>query len=107
MDVMLRVCTGRPRTVPLDASKFLIGRDSDCNLILDSPLVSRFHCPVTVKDHRVYARDLHSTNGTGLNNGRLVDEQLLHDGDILWLATVAIQVCIPQEATSAFRRRAG
>lgn len=94
MEVILRLATGKPRKVAMDRPRFVIGRGDDCDLVLDSPLVSRHHCALTTQEGRVVARDLGSTNGTGLNNRTLVDEEQLRDGDVLWVAATGIEVCI-------------
>lgn len=94
MQVNLIVCGARSRTVAVKSSAFLIGRAEDCDLRIESPLVSRHHCMLTVRDGQVYARDLHSSNGTGLNNRVLVGQQPVDDGDTLWVAVTPIEVHI-------------
>jgi len=100
MKVTLTVQEGRPRTVPVDSSEFLVGRAPDCNLQLQSPLVSRHHCALTVQDGRLYVRDLQSSNGTGLNNQTVIGERPLHNGDDLWVAATPIKVRIQGERYS-------
>jgi len=94
MEVILRLATGKPHKVAMDRPRLVIGRGDDCDLVLESPLISRHHCALTIQDGRVFARDLGSTNGTGLNNRTLVGEEQLRDGDVLWVAATGIEVCI-------------
>ena len=94
MKVTLTIHEGRQRTVAVDSPEFLIGRASDCHLQLDSPLISRHHCALTVQDGRMYVRDLKSSNGTGLNNQPVVGERPLHNDDELWVAATPIKVRI-------------
>ncbi len=86
---------GRP--VPVEGPRFVIGRQSDCQLRLGSPMVSKLHAAIERRDGRIFLSDLGSTNGTVLN-GRLLrgKEAEIHDGDriqvgpvVCTLATVA------------------
>jgi len=101
MKVTLTTREGRPQTVPVDTARFVIGRAADCDLRLESPLVSRHHCELTVQDGDLYIRDLESSNGTGLNNQPVVGRRLLHDEDELWVAATPVKIhirrdrCIP------------
>lgn len=112
MEVTLRVCEGSPRAVAVDKTEFIIGRAGDCDLTLTSPLVSRYHCVLTIQNSRISVRDLESSNGTGLNNSLLVGEKPLNDGDTLWVGATCIEVHIHRQAPVAarlrrfFRRRA-
>jgi pSer/pThr/pTyr-binding forkhead associated (FHA) protein len=101
MKVRLKVTDGCRRTVTVHSPEFVIGRDSDCDLQLKSPLVSRHHCALTVQDGEVYVRDLQSRNGTGLNNQIVIDQRRLHDGDQLWVAATPIEIWIRGERTVA------
>jgi ABC transport system ATP-binding/permease protein len=53
-------------------SGYLIGRDSDCDLILESPLVSRFHARLT----EGVLEDLESANGTFVDGHQIRSQQL-------------------------------
>jgi hypothetical protein len=98
MKVTLKFAEKCPRTVPVDSAEFVIGRNADCHLQLESSMVSRRHCALTMQDGRLFVRDLHSRNGTGLNNQVLVGQQQLQHGDLLWVATTSIEVDIRNDA---------
>jgi pSer/pThr/pTyr-binding forkhead associated (FHA) protein len=68
--VSLVVASGaqQGRVIPLPGPQFVIGRDQECDLRAASPAVSRRHCVVTVRNGRVYLRDLATTNGTFVND---------------------------------------
>src|SRR4051812_46752181 len=58
-----------PRQVVLhDRTQCVIGRSSDSDVRIASPLVSRCHCEVEVDLPLVTVRDLGSRNGTYVNN---------------------------------------
>ena len=47
--------------------EYTIGRDADCELRIDVPLVSRQHARLTVNYHELFIEDLASSNGTSIN----------------------------------------
>ncbi len=60
----------------------LIGRANDCDLLLDSPLVSRHHARLERSGPAHSLIDLGSTNGTYVNSQR-IDRAELHAGDVV------------------------
>jgi len=58
----------------------VIGRASDCGIVLRVPDVSKHHCQVLLKSNQVMVEDLGSVNGT-LVNGKSIKSAELHDGD--------------------------
>ena len=74
---------GHPEeTFVIARPRVTIGRDPTNDLVLDSPIVSRRHAELELRDAAVWLRDLGSANGTAVN-GRLITEQALGDGDIV------------------------
>ncbi|MFN8609567.1 MAG: ATP-binding cassette domain-containing protein [Vulcanimicrobiota bacterium] len=65
-----------------------IGRNSDCDLVLDSPLVSRYHAEFDPSSGCL--RDLDSANGTFVG-GRRVAQAQLRAGQGLYLANVHLR----------------
>ena len=60
------VMTSSPRTgwaYPITEQRAVIGRESNCQLPLVYPIVSRRHCEVWADGDKVYVRDLNSANG--------------------------------------------
>ncbi|MBI2339075.1 MAG: FHA domain-containing protein [Deltaproteobacteria bacterium] len=80
-------CEGRKVFFTDDIAELVIGRDSTCPLVIDSPSVSRRHAVLHKKWGGVTVTDLGSKNGTFVNNQK-VQEKLLKDGDMVMLGTV-------------------
>ena len=78
---------------------FLIGRGSDCQIVLPERQVSRHHAKITHEDGRFLLHDLTSKNGTHLN-GRQVDGVApLQDGDEIQIALCVKLVFVGTGAT--------
>jgi pSer/pThr/pTyr-binding forkhead associated (FHA) protein len=69
----------------------MLGRDPSCEVLLDSPKVSRHHCCLAESNGLILVRDLGSTNGTRVN-GRGVKMGWLVHGDILSVAHIRFQL---------------
>lgn len=54
-----------------------IGRNPDCNLVLDRPSVSKYQCEISVQEGRAYIRNLSSTNRTQVNGHPLMEAEAL------------------------------
>jgi phosphoserine phosphatase RsbU/P len=67
----------------LKADRSIIGRSADCQVPLDVAAVSRRHAVVVREGEQYFIEDLHSRNGTFLNDDRVVDRAPLEDGDQL------------------------
>lgn len=68
---------------------FTVGRLPDCDIQVDSPIVSREHARLIWGADGWILEDQHSTNGTFVNKKRLVGCTLLHKGDRVEIATFA------------------
>ncbi|MBO5552055.1 MAG: ATP-binding cassette domain-containing protein, partial [Lachnospiraceae bacterium] len=66
--------------------KYVIGRDASCNLVLDHPSVSRWHCVITGVNGEFFAEDNNSTNGIILNGAQLRGKVKLNQMDKLTIA---------------------
>jgi anti-anti-sigma factor len=80
LNVQIGGSTGRGVTVT--GSKFLIGRERDCQLRLASPKVSKYHAAIERRVEGIVLADLGSANGTILNGRTLKNEEIkLNEGD--------------------------
>jgi hypothetical protein len=86
MDAKLRVVRGplSGETIRVPVGKLLIGRETDCQLRLDSKSVSLHHCVLLLDEYTLRIRDLGSTNGTLVNGHRVGKHEsiLMHDDTI-------------------------
>ena len=70
-----------------------LGRHPDCNILLDSGMVSRFHAQLVQQDNRVLLQDLGSGNGSFVNGRQLEPNQPheLGNGDRIKLGPVKLR----------------
>jgi serine/threonine protein kinase len=70
------------KTIRLFGETTLIGRASDCDIVLRVADVSKHHCRIRLEKRKAIVEDLGSANGT-LVNGQRVERAVLQDGDQL------------------------
>jgi zeaxanthin epoxidase len=77
--------TTEPAVMICDDECCAIGRDGDCNLILDEPTAAERHAEFTKEDGHHYVCDLGTPSGTWLNDKRVDagSKRMLRPGDIL------------------------
>lgn len=73
----------------LPIQEILFGRDNHCQVIYDpgkDDLVSRVHCKITIQnDNDFLLTDLNSTNGTYVNDEKVISPQLIKPDDVVQL----------------------
>lgn len=72
-------------SIPLFKRKLLIGRRSNCDVILNFPNVSSQHCELELINGYWHIKDLNSSNGIKVNDIRS-EAKWLHPGDIVSIA---------------------
>jgi hypothetical protein len=82
------------QVLPISLSQFLIGRDKQCNLRPVSPLISKRHCAILIKDNQVFVRDLDSTNGTLVNDNLITGEVEVANGDVLQVGPLHFRIVL-------------
>jgi serine/threonine protein kinase len=83
------------KQIRLSDTVTLIGRSSECDLVLKSASVSKRHCQIVAEDNEIWVEDLESANGT-LVNGQMIERCRLKTGDVLEIAGHAFKVRVPQ-----------
>lgn len=85
------------QTFPLPVT---IGRSHNNNLTLNSDRVSRNHAVIEMRGNQVVIRDLESSNGTHVNQERILEHPLA-DGDLLQIGPFVIEVDVAPFALPA------
>ena len=74
----------------IDKTPVKIGRDDDCDIVIDDRVVSQAHAEIEIvklsnkDDREFYIKDLGSTNGTFVNE-KSIEHQQLFDADLIRL----------------------
>ncbi len=83
----------------LDKDELIIGRGSDCDVVIPDRQVSRHHACVRRTMDGFYIEDLGSKNGTHLNGSQIQIPELLQDGDVVQVALAVRLSFVGTEAT--------
>lgn len=81
----------RGRDIPLAKEEILIGRSSECDVVLDSTLVSRRHARITIGD-AVLLEDLDSRNGVLVNTKQIGGRVRIRIGDVISFGDQALEL---------------
>jgi two-component system, cell cycle response regulator len=103
----LIVYSGADAGLPFDLEPgtFTIGRAPACELMLDSPGISRRHAELVVDEHSVTVRDLGSVNGTFVNETRIEAPVQLAGGDLLRFGVLVCRFYESQSLEAALHDR--
>ena len=84
------------RRYPLPRGAVLVGRNQECDVVLDHGSVSRPHARLTVtRDGQVTVQDLGSHNGTALDGRHVLEPVTVPEGGQLRLGAVDVEVRRP------------
>ncbi len=86
--------TGREHL--LDGETLVIGRAVESDIVITSRRVSREHARVQREGRRMVLTDLGSTNGTFLNDERVLASVELRDGDLISIGDVVLTFHDPE-----------
>lgn len=75
------------QNIVLTKNPFVIGRNSDCDLILDRPSISKHHVRITFDGEQHLVDDLESKNGTMLN-GETIQSGTLENDDVITIGGI-------------------
>lgn len=89
--------TGERWTV--EGKEFVIGRGSDCQIVLPERQVSRHHAKITSEGGTYILHDLGSKNGTHLNGTQVLGSTTLRDGDEIQIALRVKLIFVGTDAT--------
>jgi serine/threonine protein kinase len=75
-----------------DATRLVVGRGPDCDVVVDDPLASEVHCVVTRHGVGATVEDLKSALGTLVNDRLIVGRHRLVSGDVLTVGRTPLTV---------------
>jgi pSer/pThr/pTyr-binding forkhead associated (FHA) protein len=82
----------------IDRASIVLGRQKDCEFVIDDPLLSRHHCLIAVdKNGDFFIEDLNSTNATMLNSRQLKKKTRLTYGDRIVLGNTILRFYLEEE----------
>ncbi len=83
----------------INREKFVIGRGSDCEIILPERQVSRYHAEILYDGGRYSLHDFESKNGTHLNGKQVTGTVPIRDGDEISIALCVKLLFVGTDAT--------
>jgi predicted component of type VI protein secretion system len=92
--VVLSEGKARGQTIAIHLPEFVIGRDPQCQLRPASPMISKRHCALFVKNGKAFVRDFDSTNGTCVNEEPVKGERQLANDDTLKVGPLQFRVVL-------------
>lgn len=85
-------------TFVIDQPALVLGRQKDCDFVIDDALLSRHHCRAMVDEKGDYwLEDLDSTNSTYLNGRKLGEKTRLSYGDRIVIGNTILRFYLEEE----------
>lgn len=81
-----------------------IGRDPACDCILNDGTVSAMHARLIYRQNQWWVEDLHSTNGTFLNQESVLAPLVVTSGDQLRCGQVVLSISVSHETNGSSRK---
>lgn len=94
--LLITDASGKLSRVIMKKKSLVIGKASDCDIVLEDSYISSKHLQVSVTDRGFFVKDLNSTNGTWVNQAK-VQEIYLDDGEKLRVGETEILVSLKQD----------
>ncbi len=75
----------------LDRPFIIVGRGSECDVVIDDASISRIHVQFSRQTDGSYVQDLVSRNGTKVNDEPLTKPHLLMQGDVVCIGNIRLE----------------
>ncbi|MDZ4719716.1 MAG: FHA domain-containing protein [Roseiflexaceae bacterium] len=98
--LLIQQPNGTIQEVALQRERIILGRASDCDIVIEGRLISRQHAAITQSGQNYMLEDLNSHNGTSVNGLRISTPWMLHDGDQIELGGIGQMTFVDNDATS-------
>lgn len=89
-----RVDSGEPTSKRFTEGLLTIGRDPGCDLSLADNTVSAHHARLSFQQGQWWVEDLHSTNGTFINDEQVTTPMVVTEGDKLRCGQITLTIVI-------------
>ena len=83
---------GHRHDVEINRLPFRIGRSHDADLVLNTPEISRLHAEIIQRDGQLWLHECGSTNGTFVNDQRMLWARRISVGDSIRFGTLIFEV---------------
>ncbi|WP_417847952.1 SpoIIE family protein phosphatase [Thalassoglobus sp.] len=108
MAVLQLISDGKEKTqYVLEGEQIVLGRHPNCEIVLQSGVVSRRHAQILVSHGTYYLEDLRSRNGTYVNEQVISGRHELQEGDQLRLCDVVLTFAFTPSALITATNRVG
>jgi pSer/pThr/pTyr-binding forkhead associated (FHA) protein len=77
---------------PTQGVQLVIGRKSDCDIVIDEPYISGWHAKIEWRSNHFFLTDIASTNGTLLNGKPISSETWISETDSVQLGEVTLRI---------------
>jgi predicted component of type VI protein secretion system len=91
---------GQSFAVPV-AGSLSVGRAPQCDILIDSPAVSRFHARIGTAQGKLVVVDVGSRNGVMVNGARVAGTQFLQLGDVITIGEQSLTVVDDSSASDS------
>ncbi len=90
------------RRVILGQGESIVGRDAECDVVINDASVSRRHAKIVVAGRKAVVRDLESKNGTRVGGNRIDRETMLESGEVVTFGSIEAEfvVEVPSNAST-------
>jgi DNA-binding winged helix-turn-helix (wHTH) protein len=90
------------RRVILGQGESTVGRDAECDVVINDSSVSRHHATIVVSGRQAVIRDLDSKNGTRVGGVRITAETMLESGEVVTFGSIDAEfvVEVPSNAST-------
>lgn len=85
----------------IDRPELLVGKHSECDVVLRDPMVSRRHAKLRMRDGGIAIEDLGSTNGTSVGGATTAGETPVPDGAEIAIGPFRLKVALVEVARDA------
>ena len=90
---ILQISSGpqKGRQYDLSQEKYVLGRHPECDIVVDTGAVSRYHAQVLHEEGRFFVEDLKSRNGTFVNGKMINGREALTHGDVIQICDLSLR----------------